>query len=72
MVYMNLALVAGVLLVPFAHRINEIAGGVLLVVVEYAALVAFSRFLQSRGRRAPAVFYRCSGAFVIFGLSGCG
>ena len=62
MVYINLALVAAVLLVPFAHRINEIAGGVLLVVVEYAALVGFADLLQPRGRRAPAVLHRRSGA----------
>ena len=49
MVYMNLALVATVLLVPFAHRVNEIAGGVLLVVVEYAALVGFADFFSREG-----------------------
>jgi hypothetical protein len=38
MVHLNLAIVAVVLLVPFAHRINDIAGGLLLVGVLLFAL----------------------------------
>ena len=68
MVYMNLALVAAVLLVPFAHRINEIAGGVLLVVVEYAALVGFAAFFSREGGAHLQYFIAAAAAFVIFGL----
>ena len=68
MVYMNLALVAAVLLVPVAHRVNEIAGGVLLVVVEYAALVGFAAFFSREGGAHLQYFIAAAAAFVIFGL----
>ena len=49
MVFVNLALVVTALMVPFAHRISEIAGGLLLVGAEYAALFAFTDFFSREG-----------------------
>ena len=72
MVYINLALVAAVLLVPFAHRVNEIAGGVLLVVVEYAALFGFATSSAARAARTCSISSLQRLPFVIFGLSACG
>ncbi len=68
MIYLNLALVATVLLVPFAHRINEIAGGLLLVAVEYAALVGFASFFSREGGGHLQYLVVPAAAFVIFGL----
>ena len=68
MVHLNLFIVAAVLLVPFAHRINEIAGGLLLVGVEYAALIGFASFFSREGGGHLQYFIAAAAAFVIFGL----
>lgn len=56
MILLNLVLVVTVLMVPLAHRINEIAGGLLIVGAEYAAscrvLVIFS-FSREAGTQLP-------------------
>ena len=49
MIFINLALVVVALLVPYAHRFSEIAGGLLIVGAEYAALFGFARLLQPQG-----------------------
>ena len=51
MIFINLALVVTALLVPFAHRFNELAGGLLLVGAEYAALLRL-RAISSAARAA--------------------
>ena len=68
MVFVNLALVATVLMVPFAHRINEIAGGLLLVGAEYAALFAFTDFFSREGGAQLQYIIAAAAPFVIFGL----
>ncbi|MFA5901885.1 MAG: adenylate/guanylate cyclase domain-containing protein [Hyphomicrobium sp.] len=68
MVELNLALVATVLLVPFAHRISDIAGGLLLVAVEFAALVGFASFFSREGGGHLQYLIAAAAAFVIFGL----
>jgi len=68
MVHLNLALVAAVLLVPFAHRINDVAGGLLLVAVEYAALIGFASFFTREGGGHLQYLIAAAAAFVIFGL----
>lgn len=68
MVHLNLALVATVLLVPFAHRISDIAGGLLLVAVEFAALVGFASFFSREGGGHLQYLIAAAAAFVIFGL----
>jgi len=68
MVHLNLFIVAAVLLVPFAHRINEIVGGLLLVAVEYAALIGFASFFSREGGGHLQYLIAAAAAFVIFGL----
>ena len=68
MVFVNLALVATVLMVPFAHRINEIAGGLMLVGAEYAALFAFTDFFSREGGAHLQYIIAGAAPFVIFGL----
>lgn len=68
MVHLNLMIVALVLLVPFAHRINDIAGGLLLVGVEYAALIGFASFFSREGGGHLQYLIAAAAAFVIFGL----
>ena len=68
MVFVNVALVATVLMVPFAHRINEIAGGLLLVGAEYAALFAFTDFFSREGGAHLQYIIGGAAPFVIFGL----
>lgn len=68
MVHLNLAIVALALLVPFAHRINDIAGGLLLVGVEFAALIGFASFFSREGGGHLQYFIAAAAAFVIFGL----
>ena len=68
MVHLNLFIVAAALLVPFAHRINEIAGGLLLVGVEYAALIGFASFFSREGGGHLQYLIAAAAAFVIFGL----
>jgi len=68
MVHLNIAIVAAVLLVPFAHRISAIAGGLLLVAVEFAALVGFASFFSREGGGHLQYIIAAAAAFVIFGL----
>jgi adenylate cyclase len=68
MVWVNIALVVTVLLVPLAHRINEIAGGLLLVGAEYAALFTFTEFFSREGGAHLQYIIGAAAPFVIFGL----
>ncbi len=68
MILLNLVLVATVLLVPFAHRINEIAGGLLIVGAEYVALVGFGDFFSREAGTQLQYIVVAAAAFVIFGL----
>lgn len=68
MILLNLVLVATVLMVPFAHRISEIAGGLLIVGAEYAALVGFGDFFSREAGTQLQYIIAAAAAFVIFGL----
>ena len=68
MIALNLVLVATMLLVPFAHRINDIAGGLLIVGAEYAALLGFASFFTREGGGQLQYIIAAAAAFVIFGL----
>jgi adenylate cyclase len=68
MVALNLVLVATMLLVPFAHRISDIAGGLLIVGAEYAALLGFTSFFTREGGGQLQYIIAAAAAFVIFGL----
>jgi adenylate cyclase len=69
MIFLNLALVCTMLLVPFAHRISEIAGGLLIVGAEYAALLGFGDFFSRDGGSQLQYVIAAAAAFVIFGLN---
>jgi len=68
MIALNLAIVVSMLMVPFAHRINEIAGGLLIVGIEYAALLGFGDFFSRDGGSQLQLIIAAAAAFVIFGL----
>jgi len=69
MILLNLAIVVTMLLVPFAHRISEIAGGLLIVGVEYAALFGFGDFFSREAGAHLQYIIAAAAAFVIFGLN---
>jgi adenylate cyclase len=68
MIALNAVIVVTVLMVPFAHRINEIAGGLLIVGIEYAALMGFGDFFSREGGSQLQFIIAAAAAFVIFGL----
>lgn len=65
-VYINLAVALIVALVPFMHRYNEIAGGLLLVVAEFSALIAFTAFFGRMGGAPLQYVIAAAAPFVIF------
>jgi len=62
LIVVNLLLAVIVLLVPLAHRINDIAAAVLIAIVEYVALFFFVRAcsVTSRGFRSTTSLPRRS------------
>jgi adenylate cyclase len=68
MIGLNLVLVGTMLLVPLAHRISDIAGGLLIVGAEYAALIGFGDFFSREGGSQLQYMIAAAAAFVIFGL----
>lgn len=67
-IIINLALVAAALSVPFAHRINDIAGGMIIVVSEFLALWALTHFLGRASGVHLQYFIAAAATFVVFGL----
>jgi adenylate cyclase len=67
-ILINLALAATMLLVPFAHRISEIAGGMLIVTSEYVGLTALTAFFGRDAGPHLHLFIAAAAAFLIFGL----
>jgi adenylate cyclase len=65
-VYINLGVALIVGLVPFMHRYNEIAGGLLLVVAEFSALVGFTAFFGRMGGAPLQYVIAAAAPFVIF------
>src|SRR4029077_10790614 len=68
MILLNLVLVVTVLLVPFAHRFNAIAGGLLIVGAEYTALLGFGDFFSRDGGAQLQYIIAAAACFVIFDL----
>jgi adenylate cyclase len=68
MIAINVALVVTALLVPFAHRINELSGGLLLIGAEYAALFGFTEFFSRNGGAQLQYIIAAAACFVIFDL----
>jgi adenylate cyclase len=67
-IWINLALVGAALAVPFAHRFNEIAGALVIVVAEWIALLAFSMYLGHDSGVHLQYFVGAAAPFVVFGL----
>lgn len=65
-VYINLAVALIVAFVPFMHRYNEIAGGLLLVVAEFSALIGFTAFFGRMGGAPLQYVIAAAAPFVIF------
>ena len=67
-ILINVFLAVLALLVPFAHRISDIAGGLLLVGAEFVALLAFTAYISRAGGAHIQYFVAAAAPFVVFGL----
>lgn len=67
-VIINLSLVVAALAIPFAHRIHEIAGGLLLVFAEYVALFMITFWLGRSSGVHLQYIIAAAAPFVVFGL----
>jgi adenylate cyclase len=68
-VYINFAIVVVVAAVPFMHRFGSVAAALLILVAEYAALIAFVYYLgRESGLHIQYVAFS-AGAFVVLGLA---
>ena len=67
-IWINLALVCTSMAVPFSHRINDITGGLIIVVTELLALVAFCYYLGRSAGIHLQLFLAAAAPFVVFGL----
>jgi adenylate cyclase len=68
-VVINVVLAMIALVVPFMHRFNDIAGGLLLIIAEFIALVGFAWFFSSRGGAALQYAVLAAAPFVIYDVS---
>jgi adenylate cyclase len=66
-VYLNLAIVAVAVLVPFAHRLSDIAGALMIALSEFAALFIFTAMLGPSSGIQLQYFIAPAAFFVIFG-----
>ena len=67
-VWTNVALAVLAASVPWAHRINDMAGGLILVIAEFIALLGFTAFFGRSGGAPTQYFVAAAAPFVIFGL----
>jgi adenylate cyclase len=67
-ILINVAIAVMMLLVFFAHRINDVAGGLIIVVTEFIALLAISRYLGHDGGVQVHYIIAAAAPFVVFGL----
>lgn len=65
-VYLNLALATLVAAVPLMHRINDVAGSLLLVIAEFAALIGFAAYFGRTGGNTLQYVVAAAAPFVIF------
>jgi adenylate cyclase len=69
LIVINVLLVAVALLVPLAHRINDIAGALVIAVAEYSALFFFVAALGHNSGIQINYIIAAAVAFAIYGLS---
>lgn len=67
-VWTNVALAMLAASVPWAHRINDTAGGLILVTAEFVALLGFTAFFGRSGGAPMQYLVAAAAPFVIFGL----
>lgn len=67
-ILINIALLPIAVLVPLAHRYSEIAGGMLILVCEYVALIAFTAYLGTSAGIHLQYFVAAAAPFVVLGL----
>lgn len=65
-VYINLGLAALVAAVPLMHRFNDVAGCLLLVVAEFAALIGFAAYFGRTSGNTLQYVVAAAAPFVIF------
>ncbi|MGH1419265.1 MAG: adenylate/guanylate cyclase domain-containing protein [Hyphomicrobiaceae bacterium] len=68
LIYINLALVATAIVIPLSHRINEMAGGMVLLISEYVALFVITKILGTDSGIHIQYFIVAAATFVVFGL----
>lgn len=68
LVLINLGIAFIISLVPLTHRINEIAGGLLIVVTEYVAVTTIASFLGREGGGQVLFIVGAAAPFFVFGL----
>ncbi len=68
-IWINIALIFAAAAVPFAHRINEIAGALVIVSAEWAALIAFTMYLGHHSGVHLQYFVGAAAPFVVLGLN---
>jgi adenylate cyclase len=67
-IYMNIVLAVIAMLVPLAHRFNDMAGGLIIAVAELLALLFFTAYF-GRSAGTPLMYVAFSAApFVVLGL----
>jgi adenylate cyclase len=67
-ILINLLLVIAAMSVPFAHRISDTAGGLIIVVSEFIALLTLTALLGRAAGVHIQYFIAPAAAFVVFGL----
>ncbi len=65
-VYLNVALAIIVMCVPLMHRFNDLAGSLLLIAAEFAALVGFAEYFGRTGGNTLQYVVAAAAPFVIF------
>lgn len=67
-IFVNIAIALAMLTVPFAHRINDVAGGLIIVCTEFVALMVLSMYLGRSGGVQLHYIIAAGAPFVVFGL----
>lgn len=67
-IWINVALVFTSLAVPFSHRFSDMAGGLIIIVTEYIALISFTMLLGRSAGPHLQYFVAAAAPFVVFGL----
>ena len=67
-IYLNLALFFTALSVPFSHKYSDLAGGLIILISEYIALICFTAYLGNQSGIHLQYFIAAAATFVVFGV----